>query len=427
MKFWTLTTYIRRVTRKLWVSVALFALLAILTMFLSVMLSRYIPTGLSARFTPDSVVPILSILASSMLAVSTFSLNVMVSAHSAAASQATPRVRRILQEDSTTQRVLAAFIGSFVYSLGTIIMFKSGLHGPGTPFVVLLTIVAITAMIVIALLRWIDHLSDLGSMDTAVRAAEAQSRAVLRSNRKNPALGASPITPKTLIPQDARPLRAPGSGYLQLIDVAGLDSAMCQCGGIVYITLPVGGIALEGEVIGHISGGDETTVKSVGKCLTFGDFRTNEQDARNGLMILGEIASRAMSPGINDPGTATDVIARQAILLWFWSEKDPARLENRSDRVFIQDVTPRDLVQAAYASVARDGAGAIEVVTRLLVALKQLAQSTVPEMRQAAVEMAEYVDLHAEAALAVEADRHDARELVAAIRLVGKDAGNAPG
>ncbi|WP_424973908.1 DUF2254 family protein [Dinoroseobacter sp. S124A] len=51
-----------------------------------------------------SVTPVLTIVASSMLAVSTLSLSIMVSVHRTVAETATPRMHRILLEDMTPSR-----------------------------------------------------------------------------------------------------------------------------------------------------------------------------------------------------------------------------------------------------------------------------------------------------------------------------------
>ena len=126
---------ILRFGRRLWVRVALMAALAVVAAAAAPLLARMLPEELSQRFTPEAVLPILNILATGMLAVSTFSLNVMVSAHRAAAAQATPRAHRILLADTTTQTVLATFIGAFVYALAAIILFQSNMIAPGTSVV----------------------------------------------------------------------------------------------------------------------------------------------------------------------------------------------------------------------------------------------------------------------------------------------------
>ena len=60
---------------------------------------------------------------------------------------------------------------------------------------------------------------------------------------------------------------------------------------------------------------DEDVHKAVAEAFTIGAERTFDQDPRFGLCVLAEIASRALSPAVNDPGTAIDVIGRAVRLL----------------------------------------------------------------------------------------------------------------
>jgi uncharacterized membrane protein len=50
------------------------------------------------------------------------------------------------------------------------------------------------------------------------------------------------------------------------------------------------------------------------------DDRIFDEDPRFGLIVLSEIASRALSPAVNDPGTAIDIIGTFVRLFARWSE-----------------------------------------------------------------------------------------------------------
>ncbi|BBE64520.1 hypothetical protein TRKP064_p0021 (plasmid) [Klebsiella pneumoniae] len=68
-----------------------------------------IPESVSVKVGAEAVDNILNILASSMLAVTTFSLSIMVTAYGSATTNVTPRATRLVVEDVTTQNVLATF------------------------------------------------------------------------------------------------------------------------------------------------------------------------------------------------------------------------------------------------------------------------------------------------------------------------------
>lgn len=393
-----------RLWHQLWVRVSLMAVLALLVSVAAMYLEAFLPYKLRASFGFDSVMPVLTILASGMLAVSTFSLNVMVTAYQAAAAQATPRAHRILLNDTTTQTVLAAFIGAFVYSLSAIILLKAGLHAESSAVILMVTTVAVVVLVIFAMLRWIDHLSDLGSMDATLHTIETQARTSLMKTRTTPCLSASPLTEDTIIPAQAVPLAAPASGHLQLINVPGMSRALPSAGAHVWMTSPPGTFVLEGQTVGYVNGLDKAEILKVQNALSIGDNRTFEQDATYGLLVLSEIASRALSPGVNDPGTAIDVIARQERLLWNWAHAKGGDTPADYPQVFIAALTPAKLIENAFAGIARDGAAMVEVTERLLHALESMQDAPEPRMGEAAQELAARARAYADKAMVLEVE-----------------------
>ncbi len=376
-----------RVSRRLWVRVSLMTLLALLAPGIAALVAPFIPQSVSDQFSPSSVMPILTILASGMLAVSTFSLNVMVSAHRAAASQATPRTHRILMTDTTTQTVLATFIGAFVYALSAIIFFQSNLITPGTSVTMLGITVIVVVLVILALLRWIGHLSELGSMDATLRATVAEARPALMQTCRAPALCGAPLTDETVMPEDAFALTAPETGYVQFIDMATIDADMPETASLYLMTVP-GSFVLKGQTIGYASGLSAEDAAGLMLHLVIGDLRTFEQDGSYGLLVLSEIASRALSPGINDPRTAIEVIARQQGLIWDWAHASTPEDGPAYPRIFMKELSADNLLESAYASIARDGAEINEVVACLRNALEALAEGPHEGLAQAAQNMA---------------------------------------
>lgn len=112
---------LKQTFKKLWFRATLFAIVAIITALLSILFKSMIPESVSVKVGAEAVDNILNILASSMLAVTTFSLSIMVTAYGSATTNVTPRATRLVVEDVTTQNVLATFIGSFLFSLVGII------------------------------------------------------------------------------------------------------------------------------------------------------------------------------------------------------------------------------------------------------------------------------------------------------------------
>ena len=153
-----------QLTRTLWIRAALFALLAVVTALIAIPAQSIINTPLPLNIGADAVGQILNILASSMLAVTTFSLSVMVAAYSAASNGATPRATKLVQQDTTTQNVLATFIGSFLFSLVGIIALSTDVYDDNGRLILFIVTIGIIILIVVTMLRWIEHLSQLGRL-----------------------------------------------------------------------------------------------------------------------------------------------------------------------------------------------------------------------------------------------------------------------
>ena len=114
--------------------------------------------------------------------------------------------------------------------------------------------------------------------------------------------------------------------------------------------------------------------------FTVGTGRTFDSDPRFGLIVLAEIGSKALSPGINDPGTAIAVVSTLVRVL---AERPVEDSKLKYERLLVAPLDPDDLMADSFRPIARDGAGSIEVMLRMVAGLKTLARCR-PEMEKAA-------------------------------------------
>ena len=215
---------LHQLTKRLWFRASLFSLLGIATALLAVVFKDYIPESLPARIGADAVDKILGIIASSMLAVTTFSLSTMVSAYGAASSGVTPRATTLVMEDTTTQHALATFSGSFLFSLVGIIALSTGAYGTQGRVLLFAVTIAVVILIVYTLLRWIDHLSKLGRVGETIDRVEQAAIDAINHRVQWPHLGASPYLCESVIPSSALIITSQHTGYVQHIDVQALGA-----------------------------------------------------------------------------------------------------------------------------------------------------------------------------------------------------------
>ena len=88
-----------QLTRRLWLRVSLYGVAALVTALVAEWATPLVPPELAERVREGAAREILTIVASSMLVVATFSLGIMVQAFAAAAQVATPRATAVLIDD----------------------------------------------------------------------------------------------------------------------------------------------------------------------------------------------------------------------------------------------------------------------------------------------------------------------------------------
>lgn len=392
---------VSRLTRRIWLRTSLIGLLGVLTAILAAVVERYIPWSLPGRIGADAVGGLLNIIASSMLAVTTFSLSVMTSAYGSATSNVTPRATRLLIEDRVTQNALSTFIGSFLFAVVGLIVLATGSYGERGRAVLFCFTIGIIGLIVVSLLRWIDHLTRLGRVgETTARVEDVTCRAI-EARIADPFLGCCPL--RHDLPHHHEIL-AEQVGYLQHIDTAALQAFAEHEGLELSIPVLPGSFIYHGTVLAKLSAQVEDDTRVI-RAFTIGDARIFDQDPRFGLVVLTEIASRALSPATNDPGTALDVIGRTTRLLTLWARRERASATPRNPRIHVAPLRDADMLEDAFMLIARDGAGLIEVQLRLQKAFAALGTLGDAPFRKAVADQATLAAARAMDALPMESER----------------------
>ncbi|WP_236572474.1 DUF2254 domain-containing protein [Burkholderia sp. 8Y] len=410
-------------SKRLWFRAGLYSALGVVTALLALALKQYIPEDLSARIGADAVDNILGIIASSMLAATTFSLNIMVSAYKSATSNVTPRATSLLVEDTTTQNVLATFIGSFLFSLVGIVALSAGIYGNRGRVILFAATIAVILLIVYALLRWIDHLARLGRLSETTDRVEAAAIAALEKRMRRPFLGGSRLGSAGST-RGMRPVCSDTVGYVQDVDMPALGKLTERLSGGLYLTVLPGSFVDKNTVLAFTPVMDPADDQAIRAAFSVGARRSFEQDPRFGLSVLAEIASRALSPAMNDPGTAIDVIGRGVRILSLLKDQSNRENEASPDQrlVFVLALQVDDLFDDLFGPIARDGAGIIEVGIRLQKALTLLSRNGEPAVAAAAKRHSTLALKRAERALNIDEDKMTLRRLASKVRRV--DGGN---
>ncbi len=414
---------LRELTREIWIRVALLSALAIVAAALTPVLGPLVPDAVRFGIDETAAQALLEILTNSMLVVATFSLTVMVTAHNFAASQASPRAHRLLRQDGRTQSILATFIGAFVFALFSRIVISVGLYGDGGFSIIYLVTIFVIGLVIVALIRWVQQLSELGSMEATTGRIEEAAHHAMKTRMDSPYLGC------TRLPEDAeltgQEIFSTKSGYVQHIDANALSEAADASGGRVDLVVLPGDWVAKGDLLMRVSGlpvvtdvpttGDDSAeYTDLRENVLIDDLQSFDQDPLFGLQVMSEIAQRALSPSLNDPRTAIDVMHRQSRLLALWpAPSDPVPDDARTPLpgVRAREISAEAAISTAFDAIARDGAGMVEVQMALQRVLARLAEHGDPEMAKAARTASARAIKLSDAGLSLEQDRVRVREI----------------
>lgn len=363
-----------QLSRKLWVRTVAFAVLALLSALVAFAIQDQIPSDLADMIGAGAAEKILTILATSMLTVTTFSLSVMIAAFSASTNSVSPRATRLLMEDATTQNALATFVGSFLFSIVSIILLNTQLYSQRGAVVLFLTTVLVVALIVFTMLVWISHLSGLGRVGETANKVENKTYAALMSYVAKPWHGAKPLADLSGLPPTAQPVMATTIGYIQHVDIKAINKWAQQHDCQVYVVVRAGVFTEPNRPVMWVQGKAKNSADCLLTALTIKDYRTFDQDPRFGLIVLSEIASKALSPAINDPGTAIEIIGRGMRVLSNWRKPDITAADIEYPYVWQIGLDCGDLFDDFFAPIARDGATIMEVQIRLQKSFIMLAK-----------------------------------------------------
>ncbi len=355
-------TLLKRLPDEIWFRLVVFATAALALVAVARFAGPLLPSALAVNFGQDSALRVLQILATSMLAVTTFSLTAMISAYAVAARGTTPRATQLLTADSTSQNALSTFLGTFVFSIvGVIALSTSRFTEEGRSLLFIGTLVVI-AVVVGTLLRWIQHLTQFGQVPDVMDRVEAAATGAMRSFAHEPHLGG---VPPVAVADSALAVASESVGRVTGIAITFLQEIADGSETTVHVVALPGTFVGRGTTLARVVGAmSEDDAARVRGAFRVERHRTYEQDPRLGLIALAEIGSRAVSSAINDQGTAIDVLgAVQRVVTELLSGE--AVEEVRCDRVHVPTLSLGELIEDVFRPLARDAATMVEVCLRL--------------------------------------------------------------
>ncbi|HEV7280256.1 MAG TPA: DUF2254 domain-containing protein [Pirellulaceae bacterium] len=404
--------YVERLPKRLWFRATVFCLIGVVSALAARWLAPLISEEVAEKFGADSVGSLLTVIASSMLTITVFSLTTLVQARRSASQGATPRTASLLVEDTVAQHALSTFLGAFLFSLVGLISLQAGLYGSSGRVVLFIATLGLILYIVFTLVRWINHLGALGRIDHTIHRVEKVASDAMEEYRDLPCLGAREYHDP---PASAVEVCIERIGYVRRIDLAALQALAEEYDTQIYAAQRPGGFCDPSRPLAYVTNGELATngfepksgngfAENLRSAFEIGPDRSYEQDPRFGLIVLAEIGARALSSAVNDSGTAIQSLQAGMRLLSVAADAKGTE-EAKYDRVFVRRLEPEDLFDDSFLPIARDGASRLEVMIRLQKALRALASQGDAEFAEAARKASRAASARGMAALTFPDDR----------------------
>ncbi|WGM41064.1 DUF2254 domain-containing protein [Caulobacter sp. NIBR1757] len=375
----------RKLARRVWFRVGLYGLAGVGAALLAALLGRFVPSAMSERLGGPNVEGLLTILANSLLAVSIFGAGAMVTAYTSVSGSITPRAAGLVTTDKRLQGALSTFVGGFLYAIVALTALSSSYYGKDGRTIVYIITLIVVGLVAINILLLIDRLARLARVDFIVERIEQETT---KAFHRRVEWEATTCAPPRGLPVPQTRVVSDRVARVQNIDVSALGRIAEEQGvRLQIVALPGAMVGLEQPLLNIFDGGvDEDVCKELRSAFTLGDGRSFDQDPRHGLIVLGEIAARALSPGVNDPGTAIAVVRSGVALLSSWDQLNAERKNEEAPdlRVFADRLSPADLIDDVFHPIARYGAGDVAVYQWLHKGMHLLERLKMPGMAPAA-------------------------------------------
>ena len=399
--------YYNRLSENLWFKPLIFCILSIMGALVATLADGTFLTDIAPDIQYESLDDLLSTLSNSMLVIAIFAVGSMISAFAAASSTATPRSFKLVVADDVSQNALSIYIGSFIYSIVASVAFKNGYYGKAGHFVLFILTLTVFLLVIITFIRWVERISKLGRLEHTIQKIEDITTKTFEKRIRVRRMGGSPI----IVREDKGvPIYSDEIGYILYVKMDRLQEVATQLKVIITLNCMPGTFIAPDRVIAFVvSPHDQLPIEDkerLSKAFVIGKSRSYYAEPRFGLIALSEIASRALSNGINDPGTALSIINSYVRLfhLWFKKNDNGPSDDVKYTRIEVPEIEASDIFEDAFRPISRDGADNIEVMIRMQKALTSIHSFVPDDVKEIALKSAQEAYKRAELALSYPGD-----------------------
>jgi uncharacterized membrane protein len=341
-----------------------------------------VATGWELNLDPDAARTVMSTMASAMFTCIVFVSTALLVAVQLASSTLTPRAIPIVFHDPMTRLALTVFVVTFTFSL-------SGVLWIGQEVPVLTSMIAAYGCLasLAVLLYLIDHVGRSLRPSGLLGVIGRQGREVIESIYPQPFSRTIDSPAESGAPRGdpARTVVSFDDGAVLSIDMAALAALAEQADCLIEVVPQVGDfVAADQPLIRLFGGGTSLDDQALRQAVSLGTERTMEQDPAYAFRIIVDIASKGLSPAINDPTQAVLALDQIHQMLRCVGMRQLGSGQVRDARgqlrLVYRNPTWVEFVHLAVTEVRHYGKDSIQVARRLRAMLENLIH-TLPAER----------------------------------------------
>lgn len=254
---------------------------------------------------PEGARTLLSAIAGSMISFTALVFSITIVVLQLTSGQFSPRVLRTFLRDRFNQVVLGVFVATFIYAMVVLRSVRgTSQTDPFVPQLAVTTAFGFVLASTIVFLLYLNHTAQAIRVATIITGIAAECRAAIE--RCHPADEEAGPLPVALAGQ-VKVVGSAAPGVVVGIDTAALARIAQHSGCVVEVLRAVGEYVPEGGPL-FLVHGDGPDAARLCREVHLDDERAPDKDPGFGLRQLVDIALRALSPGVNDPTTAVQVI-----------------------------------------------------------------------------------------------------------------------
>jgi uncharacterized membrane protein len=337
----------------------------------------------SWQYSPETATAVLSATIAAVASLTGFVVTVTVLGVQMATGTFSPRYMRVWYRDGMLKLLLAELIGTLMFSFSVI----RQVTADSVPDIsVSLTGLGVSIGLVLFVLYLDRFLHRMRPVAVAALMAKEGRRAFEDWVRQ----AARPET--ALVPLGSRGpdmapsfvLRATRSGMIQAVDTEGLIRFARRHHCLVVFRHSVGDFLAVGAGILEVHGAEPPLAASqrLSGLIALGVERTIEQDPAFAIRVMVDVATRSLSPAVNDPTTAVQVLDHLGeTLRMIGTTASPlgASSESITTGVVMPIRAWPDFLSLALTEIREYGGGSIQVTRRLRALLEELRELVLPE------------------------------------------------